>query len=1075
MTLNSKAGETAEQFKQAQEHYQEQEPLLPLQPPTLPLAAPAKDNADPATSQLHQRHPSGGNIKRILHAVSDRTFRSGDRDRDSHKQSRHSRGSLGSIFQWSTQGSLSSALFGNTSADSIPISSADGPEDIFDKDAAGAHERGEYSADANGLPPTASVQHAIDGDSQVFFARDEGDSNVAGPPVASEMPKLTARTTTFTAQYKAEPVPGMWEGGNSAKAKAREQAPLTLAHKNMPLEPEECVRPEMPWVVEQLKLGERPFSSLFEDDTNDAAAEDNSDDRYVSAHLERKRKRKLAFEVLKRRVSEARIGIPRELPAPTIESFRREDGTVDYTRYGCSLVKHLAETRFSHKLDYRHDPRDPCKLDKFITTLHRLVEVSAPYQRFLVWLYRLARWDNPRLSLWWCSVYFLLLYLGMVSAALWMAPVFVTAYYRLRPSHAYSWLGFERPETSIIPSKVLEDASTGTIGKGLIANHMWDIWRETLGAPVHMYLADLADSMERAKNCVTWQRPWASRAVMLVLTTMAIFSYVVPAIVFQRLFGICIGVQFFFLAPLQLRYQRYRRMVWVVDCLLWHCPTDVELAADTLYPQKLCRKASHASEPKDSGDENTAAKSNTGPTTYLRTVVADMVYAYNPLSKKQHPPITILQTASSTSLDRLVDETEDASDISAVHEALLAGKRLGRKFFHGSGVVGIDDDRYTGLGGDAIGGGDNDNSSFCLPSMMGPAEEREWMRKNNLFKPVSRTYSAESLVSMYKGDIATSPIDLQHTRKLSDASGSSIPADNQPTAHMAAFSESGPTATDGSSHSHEGGIHSIGRVLLARAKGQLSSKFKRTQDQDASSFKAGHLPSPVKRPTLRHSLAISSANMAGDKKRQTLSMMDFMGLDFDGPVAGCGDVDEISSGNVSSNTDKHGAEASGNAQNLKSKNSTELSSDGSKGGGYAEELFGSLANNTNSSSLELTREANDLNALRNKDALSTGHGVDLHSLYAFRCVHNGKYGTLFVTADRFVFRRSRIMGGRRSSVSSYLLSSVVAIRKSTGHFGKSHGIQILLNDGVPYYFYGLPKRDDAFGFLLVRCGNSHAY
>ncbi|KAI7829126.1 hypothetical protein BX661DRAFT_100217 [Kickxella alabastrina] len=416
---------------------------------------------------------------------------------------------------------------------------------------------------------------------------------------------------------------------------------------------------------------------------------------------------------------------------------------------------------------------------------------------------------------------------------------------------------------------------------------MWDIWRETLGAPVHMYLADLADSMERAKNCVTWKRPWASRAVMLVLTTMAIFSYVVPAIVFQRLFGICIGVQFFFLAPLQLRYQRYRRMVWVVDCLLWHCPTDVELAADTLYTKKLCRKSSYASEPKDGGDENTTAKSKTGPTTYLRTVVADMVYAYNPLSRKQRLPITILQTASSTSLDRLVDETEDAGDISAVHEALLAGKRLGRKFFHGSGVVGTDDDRYTGLGGDAIGGGDNDNSSLCLPSMMGLAEEREWMRKNNLFKPVSRTYSVESLLSMYKGDIATSPIDLQHTRKLSDASVSSIPADNQPTAHMAAFSEPGLTATNSSSHSHEGGIHS--------------------------------------------------------------------------------------------------------------------------------------------------------------------------SLYAFRCIHNGKYGTLFVTADRFVFRRSRIMGGRRSSVSSYLLSSVVAIRKSTGHFGKSHGIQILLNDGVPYYFYGLPS------------------
>ncbi|KAJ2340938.1 hypothetical protein GGH91_004014, partial [Coemansia sp. RSA 2671] len=133
----------------------------------------------------------------------------------------------------------------------------------------------------------------------------------------------------------------------------------------------------------------------------------------------------------------------------------------------------------------------------------------------------------------------------------------------------------------------------------------------------------------------------------------------------------------------------------------------------------------------------------------------------------------------------------------------------------------------------------------------------------------------------------------------------------------------------------------------------------------------------------------------------------------------------------------------------------------------------SLLESIDSDRLELTRETKELAALRNKDARATKDGVDLNSLYAFRCFHHGKYGTLFVTQEKLVFRRSRIMGGRRSKVSSHQLGSVVAIRKAAGHFGKSHGVQLLLRDGGSLSFYGLASRDDVFGFLLVRCGNSH--
>ncbi|KAJ2805340.1 hypothetical protein H4S07_004044 [Coemansia furcata] len=700
----------------------------------------------------------------------------------------------------------------------------------------------------------------------------------------------------------------------------------------MPLEPEEYNEVGVPWFVKQMGMGEQPLSSLFRDELGEGGS---GADSMRFQRLERQRRKKMAFAVLKRRVGEARVGIPRQPPTPTKDDYKRKDGTFDYVTYGCSRIKHYADTQLSHKLDYRHDSNDPCKLDRFIVTLQRLAEVSAPYQRFIVWLYKLARWDNPRSTIWWCFVYFLLLYFGMLSAFLWLTPVFVVAYYRLRPSQAYQWLGFERPETSIIPSKVLQDASSGTLAKGLVANHLWDIWRETLGTHLHLILADVADWMERAKNCATWKRPWASRTVSVVMMAFALFVYLVPSHVFQRLLGLCVGVQFFFLAPLQIRHQRYRHMLWVFDCFLWHCPTDVELAVETLYTQSSeCDVQGKSLARHRSMSEQTPAKR--GFIAHVRTLLDDMVYAYHPFPVDHPPPITILQTASSTALDRLGDDTTDTG---GVYDALMAGKRLGRKIM-GDPSIDMDDiERYSGLGA---------TRDIHLPLMMEQSEEKEWI--------IQQKHRIDS-TGVLQG---APPIALRHSIAV-QPTDFEISKDNLPS------------------------TISLGQTTMG---GGYSSTIQET----------------------------------GARARQLTSL--------------------ASSSDVALRT---------------------------------RQSIDSLLESIDSGRLELTRETKELAALRNKDARAAKDGVDLDSLYAFRCIHRGKYGTLFVTQEKFVFRRSRIMGGRRSKVSSYQLGSVVAIRKAAGHFGKSHGIQLLLRDGDSLSFYGLGSRDDVFGFLLVRCGNSHVY
>ncbi|KAJ2554814.1 hypothetical protein EV175_002468, partial [Coemansia sp. RSA 1933] len=877
-----------------------------------------------------------------------------------------------------------------------------------------------------------------------------------------------AHMPTFTQIYRANAAPGMWSSGGPGQPdedKETQGAEGTEGTKpNMPLEPEEYDEPKVPWLVEQMGMGEQPLSSLLDDYvgyinprayTDSIASVDSSgighgyesDDGDGDRRHDRKRQRKQAFEVLRQQVAEARVGIPKTGAPPSAEEFRRADGTVDYVGLGGSRIKHYADTQLRHKMDYRHSSEDPCKLDRFLLTLQRLVEVSAPYQRLVVWLFQVARWDRPRQTAWWCGVYFALVYLEMVSLFAWLVPVFVIAYHRLRPSQAYQWLGLERAETSIIPRKFVHDASSSTIGKGLVANRMWEIWRDTLGAQVHLILADVADWMERAKNCATWKRPWASRAVIVVLVCMGLLSYLVPAHVFQKLVAVCAGVQFFFLAPLQLRHQRYRRVLWVIDWILWHAPTDVELALDTLYTSSHSHGGAMEACAVCADSASLAAKAHR----FAHTIASDLMTAYYPFGKQRHSPVTILQTASSTCLDRL-----DEGSFDTIGDALELGKRLGKslgKSHH------EDDCEYSGLGA---------NASVRLPAMMKDYEEREWIQAAGYARPVvPRAFSVDTLGAFDSEKVTASyPTKLAHTDMLSQIMSLDLHggADTgQEAVHAASGSGSGSSSGGGGGGVAGGSSPTTDRSFISRAKG-LSSRIlhrRNSQGGDAPSH-----PTPAD--------AAPAADLEEERRRRSMHLLRLRGMSLskaqDLAPAAVGEfqaagiltaqdvlLDKALDSAPAASSELHAADIPGARASLDSSIQRLASAE------------------SEPSSLELMHDANELSALRNRDARPAEKGVDLSSLYAFRCIHQGKYGTLFVTPDRFVFRRSRIMGGRRSSVSSHQLSCVVALRKSTSRFSKSNGIQLLMSDGSAFSFFGLARRDDVFGFLLVRCGHTHAF
>ncbi|KAI8322045.1 hypothetical protein GQ54DRAFT_165741 [Martensiomyces pterosporus] len=856
-------------------------------------------------------------------------------------------------------------------------------------------------------------------------ANDSGGNEPKGDGEPSQL----GRATTFTDKYKAEPAPGQWDAKDVRANDLRQRRRRRDANSNMPLEPDEYNDQGMPWIVEQMGMGERPLSSLFMD----------SVDEDIDEQRERRRKRKLAFAVLKQRVVEARIGIPKDPPAPEIESFKRNDGTVDYTSYWGSLIKHYADTQLGHKLDYRHDSNDPCKIDRFILTLQRLVEVSAPYQRFVVWLYRLARWDSPKVTAWWCLAYFILLYLDMIALFLWMTPVFIVAYHRLRPSHAYIWLGFERRDTSIIPSKVLKEASSGTIGKGLAANRLWDIWRETLGAHVQICLADLADWMERAKNCATWKRPWATRSAMVVMMAIALFAYFIPVYVYQKLLGVAFGVQFFFLAPLQIRYQRYRRILWILDWVFWHSPTDVELAVETIYSHNPGQRNPYAAQA--AGGEHLGLA---GSSSILHTVAADFIHAYSPFGKRRCAPVTILQTASSTSLDRLGDE---ATGPAGLYETIAASGRLGKKILGEA----VDDEEYSGIGA---------NADMRFPLMMGVSEEKQWLKEEGLLhQGAPRVFSIGSLGSIDGESIISQPTSLSRAARISqdlltEAPFRSAEPERRTATDAVVTSSSDERGHDDiftSSHTSTRSLMSRARALTARLRHKSGAATAPPAGGQADPNKRTSAPARVSDVGRDEGSGRSSLSLAFDslRRRHRSDGQDASDRQTDSSHSSCR---QSQCGSMSSNLSR-------------------VSIDSAR---PASEIINML-DRFDTRDVELSRHTDELGALGSRDAQAANDGADICSLYAFRCIHGGKYGTLFVTQDHYIFRRSRIMGGRRSNISSYKLSSVVAIRKSTGRFGKSHGIQLLLSSGRSHSFYGLGRRDDVFGFLLMRCGSSHVY
>ncbi|KAJ1936969.1 hypothetical protein FBU59_004891 [Linderina macrospora] len=471
-------------------------------------------------------------------------------------------------------------------------------------------------------------------------------------------------------------------------------------------------------------------------------------------------------------------------------------------------------------------------------------------------------------------------------------------------------------------------------------------------------------------------------------------------------------------------------MLLLPDWLLWHSPTDVELAVEALYSLNPGRSGhSHKNHQGSSGDSKLSGAE------LLRNVANDFIHAYNPLGARNFPPVMIMQTASSTALDHLADEIEPSGDASIIADSRrFAEKLVSKKLMLANGDSDDSDEEYTGIGAD---------QRDRLPLMMGKSEEMELFRNRtiNSSRPaVPRAFSLASMSTTDTGSVLPQPFMIARSTHLSSAFMPHA-ATGRATRHTRTVSDGSITGVHGSDlvgvPEQKSQNRFSGGSLISRAK-EISSKIMRKpiHESQFSGSRTDHEDSAIAhtRDARKGKMASASAISLDKLQHHRLS--------------------DMASGRPSISSEF----------SLQSVDSAEI----------AQELD-QILEQLGSDSFEHSQEDSDSQPFSYAKAKGTSNGIDLTSLYAFRCVHRGKYGTLFVTRSQCIFRRSRILGGRKSSMAMYPLSNVVAIRKSSKRFSKSSGIQLLMSDGKPVSFYGLSRRDDVFGFMLIRCGCQHVF
>ncbi|KAE8215563.1 hypothetical protein CF327_g1167 [Tilletia walkeri] len=254
-----------------------------------------------------------------------------------------------------------------------------------------------------------------------------------------------------------------------------------------------------------------------------------------------------------------------------VGGVKEEEEQVDAVAFVIAYILAMVERYAPEELD--DGPDDRYREGKLRSHLERLYIIAPFWERFLLGVRSLYRWEQPRRTGAAAMIYFVLWYTDLIPTAFMLSLLYYILQFRFFP-----------PSESFLHEQVRKRMSRGIeadkFSEQLRRRSRLDLldlykhWIDRYGVASQVAAGDIADFHEKVKNLILWRNPTATWRTFGVLSTATLFVTFAPAHYVWKIALFFLGLSFFILLPLQSHYPRYRRPLSPIWWALWGSPTD---------------------------------------------------------------------------------------------------------------------------------------------------------------------------------------------------------------------------------------------------------------------------------------------------------------------------------------------------------------------------------------------------------------------------------------------------------------------------------------------------------------------
>ncbi|KAL9931421.1 hypothetical protein V8E36_009707 [Tilletia maclaganii] len=251
--------------------------------------------------------------------------------------------------------------------------------------------------------------------------------------------------------------------------------------------------------------------------------------------------------------------------------WKDDDEQVDAVAFVIAYILALVERYAPEELD--NGPDDRYREGKLRSHLERLYIIAPFWERFLLGVRKLYRWEKPTRTGAAAMIYFVLWYADLLPTAFMLSLLYYILQFRFFP-----------PSESFLHEQVRKRMKRGVeadkFSEQLRRRSRLDLlelyrqWIDRFGIATQTAAGDIADFHEKVKNLILWRNPTATWRTFTLLSIATVAVTFASAHLIWKASFFFLGITFFVLLPLQSHYPRYRRPLSPIWWVLWGSPTD---------------------------------------------------------------------------------------------------------------------------------------------------------------------------------------------------------------------------------------------------------------------------------------------------------------------------------------------------------------------------------------------------------------------------------------------------------------------------------------------------------------------